>query len=157
MGGRLAVWVLAVATIVGVAARGGAMLAGGAVSAVMPSVQTVTVDDPAVVDGQTLRVGDHLVRLAGVAAPVRGQSCGAAPDCGGVAALQLAALVRERRVACRLGQNDGSGHALADCRADGASINQAVVASGWALASSDSADLKRAEARARAGHLGVWK
>jgi endonuclease YncB( thermonuclease family) len=155
-GARLSVWLLAAVSMAGVVAGGGAMLAGASTHIAMPLLYTVSADDPAVVDGETLRLGDHVLRLAGVAAPTRGESCGAAVDCGGAAALQLAALVREHRVDCRLRQTDGAGHAFADCQADGRNINQAVVASGWAVARSDAPGLRVAEARARAEHLGVW-
>src|SRR3954447_18183801 len=52
----------------------------------------------AVIDGETLRIGDAVVRLFGITAPPRDTLCrarsGAEVDCGVAAANALAALVR---------------------------------------------------------------
>jgi endonuclease YncB( thermonuclease family) len=113
----------------------------------------------AVVDGDTLRLDETVVRLLGVAAPGRGRSCpdgtGAGYDCGAAASAALAALVRDRPVACRLSGRDRAGLAQGVCQANGTEINRALVAAGWARA--DSPGLDAAEATARAGRLGLWR
>lgn len=113
----------------------------------------------AVVDGDTLRLKDFVVRLHGVAAPARGRACadgqGAAYDCGAAASSALGSLVRDRRVACRLNGHDGAGLAQGVCEAEGIELSHALVAAGWARA--ESAGLEAAEASARAGRLGLWR
>lgn len=112
----------------------------------------------AVVDGTTLRLVDQVVRLDGVIAPVRGETCrardGSVFDCGVAAANALAAMLRQGTVDCTLLGADGNGHPRAVCSAGGEMLNRAVVAQGWARASDDS--LLPAERNARAEQRGVW-
>ena len=110
-------------------------------------------DNVTVMDAQTLRVAGHVVRLDGVAAPRRGEGCAAGADCAGTAALHLAALVQDQRVAC---QFEGADQGAARCEAGGREINLAIVASGWAEARGDAPALRHAEDSARAHHLGLW-
>lgn len=113
----------------------------------------------AVVDGDTLRLHDIVVRLHGVAAPARGRTCaddrGGGYDCGAAASAALAGLVRDRPVACQLSGQDRAGLAQGVCEADGTELNRALVAAGWARA--DTPGLDAAEATARAGRLGLWR
>jgi endonuclease YncB( thermonuclease family) len=113
----------------------------------------------AVVDGDTLRLHDTVVRLDGVAAPQRGRTCpdgrGSGYDCGAAASAALAALVRDRRVDCRLSGRDGSGLVQGVCEAGGTELNRALVMAGWAR--SDAPGLAEAEAAARAGRRGLWR
>ena len=104
-------------------------------------------DDVAVMDGQTLRVAGHVVRLTGLTAPT---------TVAGTAALQLAALVRDQRVACQLDGAKAGGNPTARCEAGGTDLNRALVAEGWAEARADAPGLKQAEMVARERHLGVW-
>ncbi len=130
-----------------------------------PSVPADIAADPAqvaVVDGDTLRLRDTVIRLRGVDAPERG-GCGAAlgdgagpVDCGNGASATLAALVRARRVECQLSGSDDAGRPLGLCRAGGLEINEAVVESGWALAGSGDPGLASAQALARAQRRGLW-
>jgi endonuclease YncB( thermonuclease family) len=115
----------------------------------------------AVVDGQTLRLRETVIRLHGVVAPMRGQQCraadGAAFDCGAAASEALAALVRGHAVACRLDGRDEAGFPQGHCEAGGVALNRAVVAAGWARADARAPDLLADEAAARALHVGIWR
>lgn len=115
----------------------------------------------AVVDADTLRLHDTVVRLKGVLAPRRGQACrdaqGTMEDCGGAAATALSALIGDRPVECRLFGRDGTGRPLGRCAAGGVDLNRAVVAIGWARAASDTGEFVTAEQAARARHLGLWQ
>lgn len=114
--------------------------------------------DVAVVDGGTLRLRDKVIRLQGVHAPTRGQVCltpGGSMDCGAAATRQLASLVRDHSVTCRLAGRDAAGFPQARCEAAGAELSHALIVSGWARA--DSADLLAAEAEARARRAGLWR
>ncbi len=110
-----------------------------------------------VVDGETLRLGDRVLRLYGVGAPARGQACGAVADCGGMAARELALLVRDRAVECRIQGQDRFGRALGVCRAGGVELNASLVAAGWASADEQTMpSLVPIEASARAASRGMW-
>ena len=113
----------------------------------------------AVVDGETLRLQDTVIRLQGLAAPPRGLSCqagdGSVTDCGAASATALASLVRGHRVACRLNGRDPSGLAQGRCEAAGTDLNQALVSAGWARAL-DASGMGRVEAEARDAHRGLW-
>lgn len=123
---------------------------------------TMTADatQVAVVDGDTLRLRDTVIRLRGVAAPARGTGCGPAPgqsvDCGGRASVILAGLVSHGRTECRLDGRDAGGRALGLCRSGGVEINRAVVESGWAVAEPDQPALGAAEHMARVQRRGLW-
>ena len=115
----------------------------------------------AVVDGDTLRLEDQVVRLAGLLAPARGETCLAPGDqsashasCADVAAENLSRLLADQPVQCSLVGADQMGRATALCTAGKLELNRAVVESGWARA--DSGQFAAAENDARASHRGLW-
>ncbi len=112
------------------------------------SAAALIADDVAVMDGQTLRIAGRVVRLDGLAAPRPGIADGAA--------LHLAALVRDQRVACQVDPAGPAEPAVARCQAGGTDLNRELVASGWAEASGDAPALQQAETAAREQHLGLW-
>jgi endonuclease YncB( thermonuclease family) len=161
MAGVIGVGVIAAGAIGGgawLAAKGGLpVFAGGT-----PAPAAHVAAEPAqiaVLDGDTLRVRDTVVRLAGVAAPPRGESCrgpdGAGFDCGAAATNALAEIVRARAVDCRLAGQDPMGHNLGVCEASGTQINRALVAAGYARAAGDTG-LSGDEDQARAHRRGLW-
>ena len=110
-----------------------------------------------VIDGDTLRLGERMVRLYAVDAPDRGTDCGNGRDCGSAAAAALAALVQGRDVDCRLQGRDRHGRALGLCRANGVEVNASLVAAGWALADTAALpSLAPLQATARDARRGVW-
>jgi endonuclease YncB( thermonuclease family) len=113
----------------------------------------------AVVDGGTLRLGDTVVRLSGVAVPARGQRCRAEDqgyDCGAAAAAALASLVRGEDLDCRLQGRDGQGFALAACSVGPNDVALSMVTDGWAHAAAGDPVLRHAEQAARAARRGIW-
>ena len=114
--------------------------------------------DIRIVDGETLGLGDRVVRLAGIAAPARGEACqgraGDAYDCGGAAAAALTRLVSGRPVTCRIVGRDGFGRGLGECEAAGTDLGRTLVGSGYAVATA--APLRAAQDAARAGAQGLW-
>ncbi|MBS0562335.1 MAG: thermonuclease family protein [Proteobacteria bacterium] len=132
-----------------------------AAASAAPGAQ-VTADpgQTAVLDADTLRLSNRVVRLAGIDAPERGRTCrddaGQDFDCGVAATNALAALVREAPVACELRGADRMGHALAVCEAGGQQINRALVDAGWARADRSSPGLEAAETAARSQRRGLW-
>ena len=109
-----------------------------------------------VVDGETLRLGTQVVRLRGVDAPSRLDLCRGGQDCGGAAAVALAALVRDHRVECRLTSRDRQGRPLGTCESNGADLSRAIVASGWARAGAGAPGLADLELQARQRGAGLW-
>ena len=110
----------------------------------------------AVVGGDTLRLDGHIVRLTGVEAPNRGDSCKGGADCSGAARSALAGLVHDREVDCSLSGQDNQGRPYADCAADGLDLSRAIVASGWARAEQNHPMLAELELRARRQGAGLW-
>ncbi len=115
-----------------------------------------------VVDGETLRLDDRVVRLAGVGAPPRGEACrdgaGRSLDCGAGAAEALSRLLAGRDVMCRITGHDRAGRALGRCVALSVTgpvdVNAALVSAGWALASGS--DLAAQQGGARSAGAGYW-
>jgi endonuclease YncB( thermonuclease family) len=124
----------------------------GSIPLLSGPTHSLAADDVAVLDGETLRLAGHVVRLDGVQPPHR-DGCPRGADCAGRAALHLAAMVQDQRVACQL---TGADPAVAHCMAGGRDLNFALVADGWAEARDNAPVLKRAEDSARARHLGLW-
>jgi endonuclease YncB( thermonuclease family) len=123
--------------------------------------RTMTASDVRVLDGDTLRLGDQVLRLAGLAVPDRGRaSCldatGQRTDCAAAAAEALAQLVQGRPVECRVQGHDRLGRALGTCRAGGMELNGSLIAAGWALADATSPALLPLEAVARKSGRGLW-
>ena len=110
----------------------------------------------AVIDGETLRLDGLVIRLGGVEAPTRGDLCRGGADCGGAATSALAALVRDRRVECRLAGRDRLGRRFATCDANGTDLSRAIVANGWARAQPGVPELADLELRARRQGTGLW-
>ena len=119
-----------------------------------PRMISAAAGQVAVIDGDTLRLDGVVVRLSDVAAPPRGQSCAAGPDCGGQATAALAGLVRDRGVECRVNGHDAMGRPAGWCDAAGEDLNVALVATGWARAST--AVLDAAETDAKTHRRGIW-
>lgn len=111
-----------------------------------------------IVDGETIGLGDRVVRLAGVSAPARGDACrssgGQGFDCGAAATAALTRLVGGRDVTCRIVGQDGFGRGLGDCDAAGAALNKALVVQGFARATNEA--LRIEEASARDASRGLW-
>ena len=114
--------------------------------------------DIRIVDGETLSLGERVVRLAGIAAPTRGESCrgraGDAFDCGGAATAALTRLVTGRPVACRIVGRDGFGRGLGECEAAGTDLGRSLVGGGFAVATASA--LRGPEATARDSGQGLW-
>jgi endonuclease YncB( thermonuclease family) len=113
-----------------------------------------------VVDGDTLQMGGARIRLFGIDAPERDQTCsrnGARWLCGLEATQHLKHLVTGKSVRCIPMGTDGYGRTLARCDTIGVDLNKAMVESGYAIAFRKySTDYVSAEATAKAGARGLW-
>ncbi len=115
----------------------------------------------AVIDGDTLRLHESIIRLQGVEAPPRGKSCqridGATFDCGAAAVAALADLVRDRTVTCHLAGRDSAGFTQGMCEAGETDLNRRLVAQGWARARADVPAFSDEEQHARSEQRGLWR
>lgn len=114
------------------------------------------------VDGDSLVVAGALVRLHGIDAFERGQTCRRADNavwpCGLAAASRLARLAGGRTVLCRVRDRDRYGRPVAVCTTGGRDLGRAMVAAGLALAYRRYADDYAAvEAEARDAKRGAWE
>lgn len=125
----------------------------GSISAEAPRV--------AVIDGDTLKLHDSIIRLQGVEAPPRGHSCrkvdGTGFDCGAAAASALADLVRGRTVVCHMSGRDSAGFTQGMCEAGETDLNRRLVAEGWARARADVPAFSDEEHRAQSEQRGLWR
>jgi endonuclease YncB( thermonuclease family) len=91
-----------------------------------------------VIDGDTVDVGPVRVRLFGIDAPERDQTCkteqGADWDCGIWASLQVAGRFDGHTAQCSERDIDRYGRIVAACVVDGQDMGRMIVAEGWAFA-----------------------
>ena len=108
-----------------------------------------------VLDGETLRLGDRILRLKGLDAPDRGEACRG--DCAGEAAAALSRLVRGRDLTCAITGRDAFGRGLGRCAAGSVDVNLTLVATGYAIAAPGTRGaLVAAEQEARQANRGLW-
>lgn len=138
-----------------------------------PVAKLILIGYAKVTDGDTLLVGGQAVRLSGIDAPEKDQTCKGANGrlclCGEDASRELARLVRYSRVTCeQQGAHDRYGRVVARCSVStlltGRRINlsAALVGSGHAVvyrrfAGVDLAELVRLESVARLNKRGLWQ
>lgn len=119
-----------------------------------------TVGTAVAVDGDSLDFDGQRIRLFGIDAPERTQTCdrdGKTWPCGEAAAGKLQSMIEGRQVVCRGRGNDQYGRAVAVCEAGGGELNRLMVAQGWAVAFREfSADYIADETRSKAGRTGIW-
>lgn len=113
-----------------------------------------------VVDADTLDFEGRRVRLFGIDAPEKGQTCersGTVWACGQEAALALAALLGDREVRCIEHGVDRHDRLVALCWVGGFDVSHWLVERGWAVAYRRFAiDYVEAEDAARQARRGMW-
>lgn len=113
---------------------------------------------PTVIDGDTLRLNGHRIRIVGIDAPERHQTCTDASGhpwaCGRAATQRLSALISGGRVECTVRGRDRYGRTLAACAAGSVSdLGVAMVREGYAV---DYGGYLLAETGARLRQRGLW-
>jgi endonuclease YncB( thermonuclease family) len=114
-----------------------------------------------IVDGDTIHVAASRIRLEGIDAPEKDQSCvdadGRAWPCGQAATRQLRERTRGQSLTCAPRAIDRYGRVVATCRlSDGTDLSAWLVRQGWALASGFSRAYASDEADAKAQKRGIW-
>lgn len=145
--------VLAIAAVALVAARE---------AGVLPDFGETETGRFTAIDGDSLRKGAQEYRLHAIDAPELHQTCQRADGrdyaCGREARQQLAQLTGAGPVSCRVLETDRYQRLVAECRAGGVSLNDAMVRAGWALAyRRHGQDHAAAEAEARKARRGLWQ
>lgn len=113
-----------------------------------------------VIDGDTIQLSGTKIRIYGIDAPERGQTCrdqnGATYDCGRLAQREMERAAKGD-VRCEPVEADRYGRTVAICYAGGEDIGTRMVASGWARAYlSYSLRYAPAETEARVAKRGMW-
>jgi endonuclease YncB( thermonuclease family) len=114
-----------------------------------------------VMDGDSLRIGDDAIRLAGIDAPELGQSCTGPGNvgwaCGLEAKRQLAERIGDKPVSCRQIKIDLYDRIVAICTtANGDDLSAAMARSGYALPDGSDPRYKAEETFARSAGAGMW-
>lgn len=109
------------------------------------------------IDGDSLRVGNHEVRLKGIDAPEGRQTCqrdGALWRCGEASRDALNRMIGGETVVCAVSDRDRYGRLLAQCRVGDRNLNAAMVGAGMAVAYGG---YEREQAAAKAARRGIWE
>lgn len=106
------------------------LLAGTAMAQTISGLATVT-------DGDTIRIGSERIRLFGIDAPERSQTCegrdGQIYECGRDASAVMTELTRGRTVTCSQVDRDRYGRMVATCSTESGDLGAAMVQRGWAV------------------------
>lgn len=109
-------------------------------------------------DGDTIDIAGQRIRLPGIDAPEWNQTCrtagGGSWACGTAASKRMRELTRNRTLSCRPEGHDRYGRLLAVCRDGKVDIAEAMVADGFATATSR---YVAAEDQARRAKRGLWQ
>jgi endonuclease YncB( thermonuclease family) len=147
---------LVLAVIIGA----GALLFGGRYDGAARTPDGIRIT---VIDGDSLRAGSEMIRLASIDAPELAQTCRDADArewaCGRAAKERLIALAAGGAVSCRMQGYDRYGRTLAVCAASGvADLGEALVREGYAVDYGRNGDgYLVAEREARAAKRGLWR
>lgn len=125
-----------------------------------PAHSQVFIGKPIAVDGDTLAVGDSRIRLFGVDAVEKAQTCKRGAEewaCGHDAMTLLATLLPNENLSCRQEDVDVYGRTVAVCRAGWTDLGLAMIEGGYAIALPNAPESYQvAEAESRAKRIGIW-
>lgn len=111
-------------------------------------------------DGGTVAIAGHRLRLAGLDAPDNAQIChdadGAAYACGAETRRALAVIIAGRALRCSGERRDQYRRPLVTCQAGETDIGRELVRAGWAVAL-PTPDYAAEEAEARSEGRGLWQ
>lgn len=132
-----------------------------ATSAIWQSLPLDLKGSPVIVDGDTLSVDGHRIRLLGIDTPEMGQVCTSASGetfrCGEKARQELVDFISRRPVECRTRGKDPYGRYLAFCSVEGHDLGRFLITRGWAVAYGDASYRYVSDERmARTERTGLW-
>ena len=125
------------------------------------SADHLTVTGPArVIDGDTLEIGYHKIRIEGIDAPETRQTCGSSDNtwpCGNAATNLMRSLSSNQTVLCKGHEIDRYQRLIACCFVDDLDLGETLVRNGLALAYRQFSDRYiDAENNARSEGIGMW-
>ncbi|WP_299681437.1 thermonuclease family protein [uncultured Roseobacter sp.] len=132
-------------------------------SPALANLQSIAIEgEVRVFDGDTLEIGPVLIRLHGIDAPEKGQSCNARGNgtwrCGATAMDRLSDLIEGAEIACEALDRDPYGRIIARCKADGVDLAATLMREGLAWAFVEySQDYVGLEDTAWSHAFGVWQ
>lgn len=104
----------------------------------VPIPQVVKGRIESIVSGDVFRIGQHTIRLYGIASPLIDQNCidqnGHPYECGYVAARMLRDFVSGDEISCRIMNINAQQELMAACSVGTFDIGAALVEEGWAIA-----------------------
>lgn len=113
-----------------------------------------------VIDGDTIDLSGRRIRLYGIDAPEKGQTCsrnGVTYDCGLAASEQLQFILSGELLECERKSNDRWGREIAVCKIGAIDVGRQMVRQGWAVAYREySIDYVEDELFARSNSFGMW-
>ena len=114
-----------------------------------------------VIDGDTLKMDKHWIRLHGIDAPESRQECqnklSQTYQCGQIATQRLIEMINGQKVSCEVKDTDRYGRAVAVCFAQRVNLNERLVLEGLVVAYQKySNDFLTAEKVAKSNALGLW-
>lgn len=115
-----------------------------------------------VVDGDSLKIDETSIRMAGIDAPEYYQTCkdknNEQYNCGIEAKNALDAMVEGKNVRCDKVSKDIYNRELCECYADGVSLNLKMLEKGWAVPyRTDNKGYKKAAEKAQKDKIGIWQ
>ncbi len=127
----------------------------------VPAGALADITGPArVIDGDTIEVAGERIRLHGIDAPEKDQTCsidGRAWACGIAAWGELVQITAGKEVACEPRDTDRYGRIVAACSVNGTDLGDWLVRNGWAVGYYlYSYEHSRAEQHAKSERLGLW-
>jgi endonuclease YncB( thermonuclease family) len=126
------------------------------------SPKSIALDHVEIIDPQTVRTGDQILRLSGIISPKEGEMCkrldGLAVACQDRALSYLQLLVKGRMVACTSSKLDHDGVKQGRCRMGETDLAEQLVRQGWAKAGELPEErIVMAETAAKQQKLGIWR
>ncbi|MCL6230047.1 thermonuclease family protein [Bartonella bilalgolemii] len=111
-----------------------------------------------VIDGDSIKISDVIIRLAGIDAPELNQFCGIQKKryaCGFQAKKELEELIAHQSVICYWSKKDKYHRIIAICRTQKINnINAAMVRNGWAISFYN---YRKEEQKAKKQKKGIWQ
>lgn len=129
-------------------------------TAVQPQLPT-TIGTGIAVEGDILSVNGAVVRLWGIDAPEKGQTCknyyGQSYNCFETAKAMLTQLIGQNQITCYIRGQDHNGQKLGTCAVGGLDLAAMMVRAGWAMSfASLSPQYNAMEGVAQAAKRGMW-
>lgn len=125
--------------------------------------QNVVFGTARIINGDTIQIGNRIIRLFGIDAPEPSQTCatrtGTSYRCGQKAALELRKMLGNSEVVCNIMEQNARGHAIGTCAVGPYDVGAAMISNGWAVAYRQfSGDVYVPyENNARSQQLGLWE